>query len=749
MKRPLILRHAIRSAGGGAGLALVGAMAAVWACGPDFPTPVLSHRRQALLATPYRSFAEEAAHLVAKPGDTLTAHEEYGDNTPTVEARDLTPGEARLVQAMRQSATGDAAYAAGEGLPAAIRLYTAGAVDFRAAVPEPDEPDAHADPARLPAAIGRFEAVLALPPAQAAARATWASFMLGRAHRLAGDAASTALARADFERTRALALGGAPDPLGLAVASYGEQARALLQAGDYAGAIDLYGEQAARGSRSGQDSLREIARDLLAHEATLVSQLKHPQVRRLMVSHALEVLESDSGAQETDATDTPAAPSPVDPATRAHAFAVSALLGAIERANLTSVEGLDEVAALAYAAGRYDLAGRCAQRAPTALGEIVTAKLALRRGDRDAALRGYDAVVARLRTRDADALEPGQARAIDAQHGVLKVARGDYAGALRAFVAAGGEYWFDAAYVAERVLTTAELAALVDSLPAGAPAKAADGASVNSDPDYRRHEPPLQLRLLLARRLMREGRYAQAYPYFAGAAVTEQDGKPAVSLEVLARRYGQALEDGAHKRTAIERAQALYAAAGLARHRGMELLGYELGPDGTVFDGSFDYDPTPAPASDGYAGPDEQARVQRTAPVNLPRLHYRATAVELATRAADQLPHRSQAFAAVLCEAAGWTRDGPVADHDRELALYRRYRHEGPHVRWAVNFGRQCQAPDFAAAQTLERHERWLKFRHSLRPYKRPLTGVAALLLVAVAVLAVRRARRGVMPPAP
>jgi hypothetical protein len=49
--------------------------------------------------------------------------------------------------------------------------------------------------------------------------------MLGRLHAIEGRRAE---AIASFTKARALAVGGAPDPLGLAVASYGEQARLML-----------------------------------------------------------------------------------------------------------------------------------------------------------------------------------------------------------------------------------------------------------------------------------------------------------------------------------------------------------------------------------------------------------------------------------------------------------------------------------------------------------------------------------------
>jgi hypothetical protein len=130
--------------------------------------------------------------------------------------------------------------------------------------------------------------------------------MLGRIHALANDthAASQAL-----ELTRELAIKGAPDPLGLAVASYGEEARLhLAQAKAYlllknvlpkerrddcrreiAMAVRLYSEQAARGSSSGVNSLREVASFLTRSSNGVVeydvlnASIDDPAVQKLIV----------------------------------------------------------------------------------------------------------------------------------------------------------------------------------------------------------------------------------------------------------------------------------------------------------------------------------------------------------------------------------------------------------------------------------------------------------------------------------
>src|SRR6185503_8568920 len=105
------------------------------------------------------------------------------------------------------------AYAAGEGIAEAARLYIAGAVEFRAAVAEGVAKDDAST--RAASALSYFERVLQLPENEQASRATWASYMAGRALRLSSDSTAKERASRYFQQTRELALKGLPDPLSL------------------------------------------------------------------------------------------------------------------------------------------------------------------------------------------------------------------------------------------------------------------------------------------------------------------------------------------------------------------------------------------------------------------------------------------------------------------------------------------------------------------------------------------------------
>jgi len=116
------------------------------------------------------------------------------------------------------------------------------------------------------------------------------------------------------------------------------------------------------------------------------------------------------------------------------------------------------------------------------------------------------------------------------------------------------------------------------------------------------------------------------------------------------------------------------------------------------------------------------------------RYHYRWVAADLASQAADQLPHSSQAFAAVLCKAASW-----VAGSDEEIQFYQRYVEQGPYVSWATNFGQQCQEPNFDQANKRYLTQPLNTLRSALRPYKVLLIVAVLAVLAGVTALWVRR----------
>jgi len=312
----------------------------------------------------------------------------------------------------------------------------------------------------------------------------------------------------------------------------------------------------------------------------------------------------------------------------------------------------------------------------------------------------------------------------------LALARGEYLQALELLYRSGDEHWGDTAYVAERVLTTQELKRFVD---AEVPAVA---AKPPTDPNDTPEEPLSEkLRDLLARRLVRDGDIPTALPYFYDAKTRQQ-----------AVDYHAALDAASHSWFSTARAEGWYQAAVLARESGMETMGTETAPDESIYGGDFDEDIGKTPPSGPFVTDGEVKRFadQKTQP-DL-RFHYRYIAVDEATKAADLLPPRSQAFAATLCAATGWMRQTSGAE-DRAKALYHRYVHDGAVVPFARNFGRDCPEPDFEEARFFPE---WAVVRNAKGIAKRhawPLA-VGVAVMAAGFALVVRRRRFRIPPPA-
>ncbi len=425
---------------------------------------------------------------------------------------------------------------------------------------------------------------------------------------------------------------------GLAAATIGWEARAELNLGNLIRAGELYVEHYASGDPTALMSLRVVAgRILECGGDTLHAAARHPQLSRVVTVY----LAARGG---------PFRPAPP-------ADCATAWLDAVERAGTEDLACADLLAWASYQAGDFARAQRWLVRAPrqSASTAWLRAKLLLRDGN----LEGAAATLARAvrqfpqaadwpkATCDSDSdldcyQEP--ATAFDRARGelaFLQLRRSDYRETLDLLLRA--HYWTDAAHVAERVLSVDELVAFADGVP-----------------DER-------LRHLLARRLARLGRYAEARHYLPEVLRPKLDELAAA----LQRRD----------------ADALWRAAQILRWDGMELIGTELAPDWHLHDGSF------------AAGFDEEQRLApATADVQpLLRFHYRYRAAELAWEAAKQMPDNTEATAHVLCTAGTWlkNRDPQAADRFYK-ALVNRCRQtalgqEADRLRWFPNL------PDRAA----------------------------------------------------
>ena len=718
-------------------LAALGAGASwVEACGPDWVQLLPNRQRELREPVPMVLADELKAVVLPSPLDTalrktlvadaaqqvdtqFETAEDRGKRMLKAQQQGLSTDDAQAFATARQAAAADAAEAAAPKLAVAWRRYAAAAVEVRLD---------HADAARQ-----RFEQLLALPPDQAKPMAVWAAYSLGRLLK-DSDTAAAATAFASARRWRSQ---GAPDPLGLAVDSLGEEARLHLHVedegegegdgtehltaendGEFVAALRLYFEQARLGSQSGLASLRQL-QDAIDEPDRLKLLLAEDWGQALLVR-----LLSDQGFWVDDAGST-------------QRFQhVAAAIAATPAVKLAEPE---RWAALAWQHGDLVRARQWAGDKPaTALGAWTRAKLALTAGDTAGAAQWFGAAV-KLWPKTADAVQLGRLRA---EQGLLQLQRGELPLGLRALVAAGDTYALDVGFVAERLLTSAELRAVVDDI---APATATE-------------RNPKLLRHLLARRLMREGDFATAQTYFPTHYDIERwtpagNHTETLDLAALSRQYADALEQADRAWSRIGRADALLTAGQLIRRYGMELMGFEMAPDGASVDGGFDMGG--GEPQDKPIGTVEARRLAERPPTQplpvlvrggaLPRFHYRYVAAQHALQAADLLPVRSQAFASSLCHAALWVGSG---DSAFRRAMWTRYTREGARVPWATEFGQACPAPEILGARRLQARHDLLKTAPWLR--RHPLRSAAAAALVTALLLAALmwRRRRGTLPPA-
>lgn len=679
------------------------------ACGPDFPMRLLDNRGQSLAELPEGNFSFEISRLghAINGLKNVTAGAEYSDQPDAVALRDqaeqagLSAEQQVLVKHLRGLTDAHQVETEGAQLPPELRWYLAGAVAFGAG-----------DNAL---ASGYFKKVLALPAEQRASRSTWAAYSLGRAlfaMSAEADAAPDLLeqSRKAFEQTRQLSIDGFSDPLELGVASLGEEARVVRTAGDWNRAIELYATQNLHGSAVGYSSLKLLMADLMTLPDDQVAELlKGQPVQQLVTASLISRLGWSFGEQPPNE---------------------QKMIKLLQNSTRGSLENADRLAAMNYQQGDYASAKAFLEHAGDGgLAWWLRAKLAVRDGDKNAAAAAYAKAAQAFpkneswgerRTPDYDyeTLQP-KCR-VEGESAILALQRGDYLQAFDQLYRSQSIYWFDAATVAERVLTLEELKHYVDTqVPAPPP------LTQQERDNYVPLPVAASLRNLLGRRLLREGHYEQALAYF------DNDG-----LRHKARLYGEQRQAADSAWWPTRRAAALFNAAWTAREWGMDILGYEMAPDYATFGGNYILENAELKVGPLMAE-DEVKRQQASAAQPDQRYHYRFVATALASRAADNLPHTSQAFAAVLCEASGWN-----SSLEEQSAIYQRYVKEGPYVEWAADFGHQCPYPDFENADKRYVTQVTDAARSALRPYKTPLQVGSVLAFAAVALLLFKRRRR-------
>lgn len=679
------------------------------ACGPDFPMMLSSDRAQTFAVLPEPVFLVEVQALasavpdlsavLAKPGAVVfeDSYDYQNDRwisaTEQAEQQLLTKDQAKLVQQMRQSSTVQQALSVGEALPAELGLYTAAAVAF-----------AQQD---YQQAIELFRQVLALPLEQQQQRRSWALYSLGRALLQQNVTEHSAEVSALYSQLQQEVAAGLSDPLQLAVASLGEQAKLAKQQGDWAGAIGLYAAQ-SRWSESGRASLLWLSKELAAMpDPQLIALVQTPAVAALLSRYLMTQFSALSYLQPEQ---------------------LERLLALMNQLPDIQLKNATPLATVAYQQGQFALATQLLphlDQSPQAW--WLQAKMALKAWDTAKAAEFYakaskafapESLQAGTLPAQQDPYAKPSVKELQEQHycrvqaenGILQLSRGDYLQAISLLAAAGSEYWQDTAYIAERVLTLDELKSFVAQHPVTVVPEKSEWHYFGDT------AVEVLLHHLTARRLMRAGQYQQAQAYFVDP-----------ELKQLAKRYQDYAEEAASSWTNNAKAEALFGQAKLAREHGLELLGFELAPDYQVFYGQFEpyeFD-TKAPTLPLA----ELQRVKSSASIYNNRFHYRQLAAELSAEAAQLVPQNSQAFAATLCHSTKW-----LLLRQPELAqgYYQQYLQQGPYVSWGAEFGQTCPEPNFVAAKQRQQDNLELKLRQTLRPFKWLLL---TLLLAGVGVI--------------
>jgi len=563
--------------------------------------------------------------------------------------------------------------------------------------------------------------LLERPAAERHFKSTWATYMLGKSW----EEENPGRAIAHFRKVRALADAGFADSLGLSVASLGWEARLCRRAKRLGDAIELYLEQHAAGDPSAAVSLGFVASDALRGGFGALQPLaRRPRPQRVVTAyliaggHTAPAIDIDSPLKEgilkgweAISTRIPAVPAPKR-SWHTYREPVLLWLEAVERADVRDVESAEQLALAAYQGGDIQAAERWLQRArSTPVTQWLRAKLLLRQGNMPDAAALLAAICRQFpvvqsseisAVGDESRLRPSHAESalaadrlsgkrladnlntpagsfetvpmnqqVMAEISLERLARRQFVEALDALLHSSPVYWMDVAYVAERVLTLPELVEYVDRhcppstpLPADlAPVSDADELSAfeaarQATPKY---PPAERIRYLLARRLVRANRCADARRYF-----------PPDWLPLFDRFLVGRLEADRGDRSTEQRAWGLLEAARMTRRYGLELLGTEVEPDWRIHDGNFEWGVTLATRSTlttNALGPslEEIARAQAHRATPERRWHYRHTAAVLAQDAARLLcqsrgPNTTPAQRAeALMRAARFTVDHNVS----------------------------------------------------------------------------------------
>ncbi|MFM7180953.1 MAG: hypothetical protein ACKO2G_05760 [Verrucomicrobiales bacterium] len=577
-----------------------------------------------------------------------------------------------------------------------------------------------------------WQSILDRPAEEKKFRAAWAAWMLAKTGEDWIDAEKWYL------RVREEVAAGAYDCISL-----GPDAAGWLgpRQEDPIQGLKLLAQAWCEGRKEALIDIRRLAQDLLekATPEELAALARDPLARQILNIEVFTTL--DSGWND-------AAIDPSEP------FPYANWLAAIENYGGGQIERAEQIAWALYSRGHYDASRAWLARAEPGTERVLwlKAKFALMDGRSSQADRALErAVTIAKRSPDWKASNPllDETSWLDsderhsatnghllADAAVLDLSRGEYSSALARFTEAG--YWSDAAYIAERVLTTDELVDHVnrhapkwsenltaywegkrlgnpepDDINAGAlqpvpelelednPKPEDIKADAKQMPDMwnftDQFDTKDRLRYLLGRRLTREFRFREARAYMPKPMLPLYDHYVALHRAGISGEY-----------TATEKIAILWNEAAILREFGLVMIGTEGAPDGFERWGSFpainyfflrsrrdgwknwwDYEEESAnpPALKEKLEPHQVAnprvsmgeieRARSHAVVPNLRYHYRYRAADIAWKAAELAPDNSNTKVHILNTAGKWlaSRDPIAADRFYKAMVRRNWSH--------------------------------------------------------------------------
>jgi hypothetical protein len=478
-----------------------------------------------------------------------------------------------------------------------------------------------------------------------------------------------------FEMARKLASDGYRDSLNLAQESYGWQALAEYETGDYAASIKHYLKNID------VVSMYRVCRTIASlGESDFENVVKDETVLRVLVgwvmSHSSYYFYSNDENENEN-----------------YIHIATRLTTVIEKNSLKiSSNNADRVAWMFYNLGKFGKADSWLKisKEQSALSQWIRAKLLIREGKVDKAIEimrnlKHSFVKDEEFNRFYGKISTDVERKINTEHSILLLSRNDY---MMAFgVLLEGAYWEDIAYVAEKVLTAGELEAYLKSHDIPGDEKALGFCyAMNIE------KPTVEnaLKYLLARRFARNSNWQKAIEYMPVsfkqeeyAYNSEQSHDKFSPQEKLQNCIAYMEKAKNQSLTKKDRAFNYFKAAQIMRKYGMEIFGTELDPDWFVFNGQFDYDRTPEARfavmtkerEDYYKGwydeiikktkerrekilkernifdasKKEEDRVLASMPDPYKRFHYRYKAADLMWKCAELLPNNDKLKAKALC----------------------------------------------------------------------------------------------------